>query len=131
VKKTGILNRDISDVVASMGHLDTLIVCDAGLPIPPTTRRIDLAVKAGLPSFLDTVASVASELKVDSIILAKETIKESPQIIDGLKKIFPGIEIRYVSHEELKEKSRSARAIIRTGEFTPYANVILVSGVVF
>ncbi|PIW12307.1 MAG: D-ribose pyranase, partial [Candidatus Infernicultor aquiphilus] len=40
-------------------------------------------------------------------------------------------EVKFISHEELKELSKQARAIIRTGECSPYANIILISGVIF
>lgn len=131
MKKNELLNQDISFVIAGMGHSDTLAICDAGLPIPLSTRRIDLALTKNIPTFLDTVKSVASELKVQSIIIAKETSEVSPEIYTGLLSIFKGVEIKLVSHEQLKVLTETARAVIRTGEFTPYANVILVSGVVF
>ena len=131
MKKAGMLNKDINEVVALMGHTDTLMICDAGLPIPEGVRRIDLAIKPGLPGFLETTEAVANELKVDCILIAEEANARSPQIVAGLKSIFPGVEVQFVPHAEMKERSHGARAIIRTGEFTPYANVILVSGVVF
>lgn len=131
MKKNGILNKDICEVIASMGHTDTLVVCDAGLPIPAGVRRIDLAIKPGLPGFMETAEAIANELEVDRIIIAEETEEASPEIISGLKKIFQGVDIQTVPHAELKELSHKAKAIVRTGEFTSYANVIIVSGVVF
>jgi len=110
MKKTGILNREISEVVASMGHRDALVVADAGLPVPPETRRIDLALTCGLPPFLETVRVILGELQVEEAVIAEEMLARSPQVYDAL---------------------RSARAVIRTGECTPYANVILISGVIF
>ena len=131
MKKIGVLNRDISEVIAGMGHMDMLVIGDAGLPIPREARRIDLAVKEGVPGFLETVETIAGELKVEQIILAEETGKISPHIEEALIKMFDGVQVENVSHAELKELCREAVAVVRTGEFTPYANVILVSGVVF
>jgi len=131
MKKIGILNKDISEVIASMGHMDTIVVCDAGLPIPPGVRRIDLALKEGLPGFIETVETVNKELQVDHIILAEETTNVSPQVEEKLLELFKGCKAERVPHQKLKELTRTAVAVIRTGEFTPYANVILVSGVVF
>jgi D-ribose pyranase len=131
LKRAGILNRDISEVVASMGHLDTLMICDAGLPIPQNVRRIDLAIKPGLPGLIETTEAIANELKIDRILIAEEAAKMSPGIVEELKGIFTGIEFEFIPHIKLKELSQYTRAIVRTGEFTPYANVILVSGVVF
>ena len=131
MKKIGVLNKDISDVVASMGHMDMLVIGDAGLPIPRGVRRIDLAVRQGVPGFLETVEAVASELQVERIILAEETTTVSPHIYEALRRLFEGAVIETVSHARLKELSAQAVAVVRTGEFTPYANVILASGVVF
>ncbi|HMD89609.1 MAG TPA: D-ribose pyranase [Anaerolineaceae bacterium] len=131
MKKLGILNQDISNVVAGMGHLDMLVIGDAGLPIPSGTHRIDLALCPGVPGFLQTVQTVAEELKVQQILIAHETFSVSPTIGKKLKEIFQGVEVVEISHNELKELSAKAKAVIRTGEFTPYANIILVSGVVF
>ena len=131
MKKIGIINRDISDVVASMGHFDTLTVGDAGLPISDNVRRIDLAVRKGVPGFLETVETIATELRLEGVIIAQETFATSPHIADGLKKILGDTPVRVVSHEELKALTGKSKAVVRTGEFTPYANVILVSGVVF
>ena len=41
------------------------------------------------------------------------------------------VRVEFVTHEKLKELARHARAVIRTGEATPFANVILYSGVIF
>ena len=131
MKKTGLLNKDISEVVASMGHTDTLTIGDAGLPIPNSVRRIDLALCKGVPGFLETVEIIATELQVDRIIVANETCEKSPHIAEGLRQIFPSVPWQMISHEELKGLVGTSRAVIRTGECTPYANVILVSGVIF
>jgi D-ribose pyranase len=131
LKKIGILNKDISEVIASMGHMDMLVVADAGLPIPAGVQRIDLAVRKGLPGFLETVEAISGELQVERIVVAEETGAVSPHIHAGLTKIFDGAEVETVSHAQFKELTKNAAAVVRTGEFTPYANVILVSGVVF
>ncbi len=131
MKKIGILNQDISEVIAGLGHFDTIVVCDAGLPIPAGVRRIDLAVRAGLPGFLETLEAVAIELQVQGWIMAQEVEAKSPHILQGVRDVFPDAQGRFVPHDEFKDLCKNAVAIIRTGEFTPYANVILVAGVVF
>ncbi len=131
MKKIGILNQPISSVIAGLGHTDMLVISDAGLPIPPEVERIDLALVQGVPGFLQTVEAVLREMQVDKVILATETDDNSPHIAEALKSLLPGVPFEWVSHEQLKELSHAAVAVIRTGEFTPYANVILVSGVTF
>jgi D-ribose pyranase len=131
MKKIGILNREISYLVASLGHKDTLVVADAGLPVPPETTCIDLALSKNLPSFLDTLKVILQEMQVESAVVASEMIEASSQLYQELEKLLPGVSITTVPHETFKEQTRTARAVIRTGEFTPYANIILVAGVVF
>jgi len=131
MKKLPLLHSEISGLVASLGHNDMLVVGDAGLPIPAQTKRIDLALTKGVPGFIETVSTILTEMQVERIILAEETGRVSPQIQAEIERLLPGTPIETVSHDQLKELSHSARAVIRTGEFTPYANIILVSGVVF
>ncbi len=131
MKKQGVLNREISRVVASMGHGDTLVVADAGLPIPVGTPCIDLALTCGMPPFLDTVRVILQELQVQEAVIAEETSSRSPQLYQQMEGLLEGVPIRRESHQKLKEQTRFARAVVRTGECTPYANVILVSGVIF
>lgn len=131
MKKTPLLNIALSEVIASLGHGDLLVIGDAGLPIPPETLRIDLALTRNIPTFLDTVRTVLEEMRVEKVLVARETAQVSPQVMEELKRLLPDTPFEEISHTELKECCAQARAVVRTGEFTPYANVILVSGVVF
>jgi D-ribose pyranase len=131
MKKTPLLNSALSELIASLGHGDMLVIADAGLPIPPETYRIDLALTRGVPGFTETVKAVLSEMQVERAIVARETSQVSPQVLQDLKGLLSGVPFEEVSHAELKDLCGRARAVVRTGEFTPYANVILVAGVVF
>ena len=131
MKKIGILNQPISAVVAGLGHMDTLVIADAGLPIPPETQRIDLALTEGIPTFLDTLRVVLTEMQVERAIVAEEMLEVSPHVYEATEELLGDVPVETMPHLMFKEQTRSARAVIRTGEFTPYANVILVSGVVF
>jgi len=131
MKKTPLLNSALSEVIASLGHGDLLVIADAGLPIPPQTRRIDLALTRNIPSFLDTVRVVLQEMQVEKALLARETAQVSPQVRAQLAELLDGLPFEEISHAELKSLCAQARAVVRTGEFTPYANLILVAGVVF
>ena len=131
MKKIGIINQPISAVIAGLGHTDTLVVADAGLPIPAGPERIDLALSAGLPTFLDTLRVVLTEMQVERAIVADEMLAVSPAVYQAVKALLGNTPIDTIPHQTFKEQTRSARAVIRTGEFTPYANIILVAGVVF
>ncbi|NHC40761.1 D-ribose pyranase [Bacillus sp. MM2020_1] len=132
MKKGGILNPKINQLISETGHTDYIVVTDAGLPIPENvTHRVDLALKEGIPSFLETLDTVLTELEVERIILAEEVKTVSPEMHDQIVSRFPNLPIEYVPHVEFKQQTKQARGLIRTGEFTGYANVILVAGVVY
>ncbi|MCO6531602.1 D-ribose pyranase [Lactobacillus sp.] len=131
MKKTGILNSDISRVVANMGHMDWLGIGDAGTPVPPETEKIDLAVKAGLPSFSIVLEEILKELSVQKIYVAEEIKSQNPEQLEKIIRILPNVEIEFIPHSQLKKNLTRAKAFIRTGEETPYSNVILESGVIF
>ncbi|PIY31677.1 MAG: D-ribose pyranase [Candidatus Infernicultor aquiphilus] len=129
MKKGGILNPQLNRIISEMGHGDMLIIADAGLPIPREVERIDLALKCGTPSFAEVLQAVFSELQIEEAYVAKEIKEKNPQTLNLISSIIE--EVKFISHEELKELSKQARAIIRTGECSPYANIILISGVLF
>ena len=133
MKKAGILNSDISRVLSYMGHTDTIAIGDCGLPIPDEVERIDLALAFGVPTFMQTLEIVAGDMKVEKIVLAEEIKTQNPQVLHQVEELFAGteIEVEFVSHIELKEKTWDCKAVIRTGEITPYANIILQSGCIF
>ena len=131
MKKTALLNSEISYMIATLGHTDMLVVADAGLPIPAETTRIDLALTQGVPGAVETLRVILEEMKVEKAILASEVKERSPEFLAAVKSLLPGVTLEYVPHTEFKALTGEARAVVRTGEFTPYANVILCSGVVF
>lgn len=135
MKRNGILNADISRVLSYMGHTDTLAVGDCGLPIPEETERIDLALKLGVPSFMEVLREVVKEMKIEKVILAEEIKEKNPKILEEILAVVDGMdmacEVVYVPHSELKAQTKTCRAIVRTGETTPYANIILQSACLF
>ncbi len=131
MKKIGLLNQPLSAVIAGMGHFDSLVIADAGLPIPLNTPRIDLAVSKNIPPFLDVLRAVLEEMQVEAAIIAEELPVRSPEMHQQLVSLLKAVPITAVPHTQFKVQSAGARAIVRTGEFTPYSNVILIAGVVF
>ncbi|GGJ87797.1 D-ribose pyranase [Lentibacillus kapialis] len=131
MKKTGILNRDIASVLARMGHTDTLVIADCGLPIPDGTMTIDLALTVGTPDFLSVLKAVTNHMAVEEMILAEEIKTSNLTLYNQLITDYDGIPTTYLTHESVKHDISNAKAVIRTGEATPFANVILKSGVFF
>ncbi|MCW8327656.1 D-ribose pyranase [Photobacterium sp. SDRW27] len=139
MKKSTLINPELSYLVATMGHTDEITVCDAGLPISDPNQRLDLALVPGIPTFLDTVKALLAEMKIEGIVLAEEFKQLSPDLhlslIDVIReeevKTGHKISINHISHEAFKARTQNSKAVVRTGECTPYANVIFQAGVVF
>ena len=131
MKKTKVINSDISRVIAQMGHFDKLSIGDAGMPVPMTTEKIDLAVDNGIPSFMQVLNIVLEELEVQRIYLAEEIKTENPEMLKQIHDRLPETPITFMPHDDMKQDLNNVHAFIRTGEMTPYSNIILESGVVF
>jgi D-ribose pyranase len=131
MKLGGVLNHRLSMVIAEMGHTDGLTVADAGLPVPLGVERIDLAVSPGVPSFTQVLDAIASELRVEEIVVAQEALAANPAALLALGANFPGVPVIAVPHVEFKALTGETRAVVRSGECSPYANAILRSGVIF
>jgi D-ribose pyranase len=129
VKKTGILNRHLAGALAELGHGHGVLICDAGMPIPAGPRVVDLAFRAGVPSFAEVLDGLLEELVVEGATAAHEVRDANPQATALLQARFPDLEL--VSHEKLKRLAADAHLVVRTGEARPYANVLLRCGVFF
>ncbi|MEU6478891.1 D-ribose pyranase [Streptomyces sp. NPDC047017] len=129
MKRAGILNRHLAGALAELGHTDEVLVCDAGMPIPAGPRVVDLAFRAGVPSFAEVLDGLLAELVVEGATAAQEIRTANPAAAALLDGRFPALAL--VPHERLKERSADARLVVRTGEARPYANVLLRCGVFF
>lgn len=131
MKRYGILNAEIASVLAHLGHTDAIAIADCGLPIPVGPQRIDVSIRKGLPSFVDVLDEVREDMVIEKVVFAEEIKTRNQKLHAKIVERFPDTPIAYVPHEQLKILSSGCKAIIRTGEATPYANVILYAGVIF
>lgn len=135
MKRNGMINADISRVLSYMGHKDTLAVGDCGLPIPDETERIDLTLKLGVPSFMEVLTEIAKDMKIEKIILAEEIKEKNKNVLEEIlvlvNEMDTECEVEYIPHTELKAQTKNCKAVVRTGETTPYANIILQSACLF
>jgi D-ribose pyranase len=129
MKETGLLNQDVSEVISKMGHMDELIVCDAGFPIPLGVRTVDISLAKDQPTVIELLEELIKHFSVEKLVLAKETRDVSPTrfkaIVGHFQKDIP---VETVPHTEFKQRSAKVKAVIRTGDFTAYSNVMLISG---
>jgi D-ribose pyranase len=132
MKKCGHLNREVSRVLARMGHTDSLVIADCGLPVPDGVECIDLSIALGSPTVLRVLDSVLADFKTERAVFATEAKAHNAAVAARATCLAgEGVQVDFVMHESLKKLTRRARAVIRTGEATPYANVLLYSGVIF
>ncbi|AIY06529.1 D-ribose pyranase [Planococcus sp. PAMC 21323] len=128
MKKHGMINRDIAAALAQFGHTDLLVIADCGLPIPQGVSCVDLSYQVGDPAFLTILDAVLADFEAEAAFIAQEITNHNPHIE---QEVMNKITAEYITHEELKDWSKQAKLIIRTGEATPYANIVLRSGVIF
>jgi D-ribose pyranase len=131
MKKGGILNPAICSLLAELGHQDELLIVDAGFPLPPDSHVIDLTLTPGIPRFLDVLRAVAEELVIEGITVSSEIHDISPRMYEEIVKIVGDVDIDEVPHHEFKEQSEMVKGVIRSAEFTPYANVRILCGCAF
>lgn len=131
MKKDRLLNPNLISAIAAIGHTDLLVIGDAGLPVPKGVPVIDLSLVRGIPSFLDVLHAVLEELVVESYILAEEMESKNGAFFADTQRALGNLPCTRVSHEEFKRITGRASVLVRTGETTPYANVILQGGVNF
>ena len=129
MKEVGIINRGIAKILSEQGHQDLLMVCDAGFSIPKEIEVIDVSVSENNPRVLELLNELKKYFSVEKMIIAKETKERNPTLFIDMSKVFgEEMEVEVIDHSELKQRSKDVKAVIRTGDFTAYGNVILVSG---
>lgn len=131
MKKRGIINAQLAGLIAGLGHKDTFMIGDGGMPIPKGVPIVDLALCGGVPTFIQTMDAVLDETEVEFYTLAEEIVEKNSTLLNYIQSKLPGVESQMIPHDELKEMSKNVKFAIRTGEFTPYPNIILRAGVAF
>jgi D-ribose pyranase len=127
MKEVGMLNGAIDSALSRQGHMDVMMVVDAGFPCPDTVELIDIALREGEPSVLDVLSEIKAVHSVEKVVIAEETQEHNPSHVEKVSELF-GVEVEIIPHTELKARSHSAKTIVRTGDFTAWGNVMLISG---
>lgn len=131
MKKRGIINAQLAGYIAALGHKETFVIGDAGLPIPAGIPIVDLALCGGVPTFEQVLDAVIDETVVEYYCLAKEIIEKNDRLLKYIEKTLPDTKNEMIPHLEFKELTKNVKFAIRTGEFSPYPNIILRAGVAF
>ena len=131
MKKSGIINAQLIGLIAALGHKDTFFVGDAGMPVPKGVPIVDLALCGGVPTFVQTMDAILNETEIEGYTIAEEIDEKNPELLSYIHEKLAGAQEEKIPHVELKKMSAECRFAVRTGEFTPYPNIILRAGVAF
>lgn len=128
MKKTGLLNRDISALISRLGHQDTICISDAGLAIPDSINLIDVSLEDNVPRFIEVLKLIKKNLFIERILLTDELKNNCPNMFKNVTNLLKKAKLEVITHKDFKERVRLCKGVIRTGEFTAYSNAILVTG---
>ena len=131
MKKSGILNVQLISHIAALGHKDLVLVGDARMPLPAGVPIVDLVLTGGIPTFRQPMDAILNEAVFEGYTIATEIEENNPELLAYIHEVLPDAEEERISHTELKEMSKRCKFAVRTGEFTPYPNIILRAGVAF
>lgn len=130
MKKQGILNPALAAGIARLGHTQKVVIADCGLPLPAGAPVVDLTLVRGVPRFTEVLSAVLDEIVIEGALLADEA--RGSVVETWVRDRTPGLAaLDHVPHEELKRLLPEASLLVRTGEDTPYANVVLTCSVPF
>jgi D-ribose pyranase len=129
MKEIGIINRGLAKIISEQGHHDLLMVVDAGFAIPKGLEVVDLSFAENKPMVIEVLTEIEKYFSVEKMIMANQTKEISPTLFSKIKNVWGGnIDVDMIDHSEFRQKAKEVKAVIRTGDFTAYGNVILVSG---
>jgi D-ribose pyranase len=129
MQKTGILNPQLASLLARVRHTNTLVIADRGFPFWPMIETVDISLVDDVPTVLQLIAAVRANHNFKLAYLAREFQKNnSAAIRASFAKSLAGVPTKFEPHVDFKQRVPNAIGLIRTGDTTPYANVILVSG---
>jgi D-ribose pyranase len=129
MRETGIVNREICDILSTLGHTDEMIVCDAGFAIPNGVRTVDISYGESKPTVPEVLAELRKHFSVEKLVLSEDTLRKMPQRFRELVSVFDaGLPVETISQDELRARARHVKAVIRTGDFSAFSNILLVSG---
>jgi D-ribose pyranase len=126
---TGILNPAILSLLARVRHTNTLVISDRGFPFWPTIETVDLSLVDDVQTVLQVLAAVRGNFVIGAAYMAEEFLASNS---DATKAAFAdalaGIPVTHEPHEAaFKPRVPAAIGLIRTGDTTQYANMVLVS----
>ncbi len=132
MKKGKILNSGLSSLIGNVAHGDLVIISDAGLAVPKGTERIDLAIERNMPNICHILKLLQEELIVEKVQITNECKVNNRPHYDDVRAIYENEDVIFedIDHSLLISKLvYKAKAVVRTGSFCPYGNVVIYPGI--
>jgi D-ribose pyranase len=126
--KTGILNPHINSLLSRIRHTNTLIIADRNFPFWPQIETVDISLTDDVPRVLDVLRAIRTNFNVGSAFMAEEFREtNNPEICLQFEWALKGATLTFEPHIELKKRAPLVIGLIRTGDTTQFANVVLES----
>ena len=126
--KKGILNPHINLLLSRVRHTNTLVIADRGFPFWPQVDTIDISLVDDLPKVLDVLRAVQTNFVIGKVWMAEEFLRVNDAATQqAFIETLAGVELAHEPHVELKRRVPHAIGLIRTGDTTQFANMILES----
>ncbi len=126
--KTGILNPQINSLLSQVRHTNTLIIADRGFPFWPTIETVDISLVDDVPTVLQVLAALRTNFVIGKAWMAREFLRQNnARTRIAFARALQGIELKHEPHINLKKRIPHAIGLIRTGDTTQYANIVLES----
>ncbi len=124
----GILNPAINSLLSRIRHTNTLVIADRGFPYWPMIETVDISLVDGVPRVLEVLAAIRGQWRCGAAFMAEEFKSANDagtqqQFLADLQ----GVPLTFEPHVIFKKRVPSAIGLIRTGDTTQYANMILES----
>ena len=126
--KTGILNPDINSLLSRIRHTNTLVIADRGFPFWPLLETVDISLVDDIPRVLDVILALRANFTIGAASMAQEFRRANSDNVQSLfEDALKPVPIHFLPHLALKERVPAAIGLIRTGDTTQYANIIIES----
>lgn len=126
--KNGILNPAINSLISRTRHTNMLVISDRGFPFWPTIETVDLSLIDGIPTVLQVLNAIRPNFVIGEIYMAEQFNQVNTQdTCQQFAEAMRDIDVHFEEHDDLKLRVPQAIGLIRTGDTTQYANMILVS----
>lgn len=127
MKKGGILNAQLMYELTKLRHRDKMVICDVGFPIPKDATVVDVSLIDGVPDAMTTLKAVLNEIIVEEYAVSASMAERNPKYRQELKAIFQNQACKELAGQDFVDYTKDAKFFVRTGEFLPYSNILLVS----